>query len=90
MSSPIPSDIAQKIAESIFAGRKIEAIKYHREITGGSLKESKGFIDALEAELRAKEPERFTVAPAGNGCLFFLVAAAAIGGLAYWLVIHSV
>jgi ribosomal protein L7/L12 len=57
----------QNIQAAIFAGRKIEAIKLHRMATGMGLKESKDFIEALQAELRRTEPDRFTAAPA-KGC----------------------
>ncbi len=59
----------EKITDSIIAGRKIEAIKLYREHSGKGLKEAKDFVDALEAELRAKEPEKFTSGPTGKGCL---------------------
>lgn len=41
----------------IFAGQKIEAIKVYKEITGMGLRESKEFIDNLEAQLREENPE---------------------------------
>jgi hypothetical protein len=44
-------------------------------LTGLSLKEAKDFIDALEAELRLTEPERFA-APQAKGCgtaVFYLL-----------------
>jgi ribosomal protein L7/L12 len=50
-----------------FNGRKIDAIKKYRAITREGLKESKDFIEALEVELRASNPEKFTVPPRGKG-----------------------
>jgi ribosomal protein L7/L12 len=60
------NDIDQ-IQAAIFAGNKIQAIKLYRTATGEGLKESKGFIDALEAELRRTDPDKFT-APPLRGC----------------------
>jgi ribosomal protein L7/L12 len=61
------SDV-QQIQAAIFAGDKIGAIRLHREASGMGLKESKDFIEALDAELRRTDPTRFTAAPA-KGCL---------------------
>jgi ribosomal protein L7/L12 len=60
-------DQIAKIQAAIFAGNKIQAIKLHRAATGLGLKESKDFVEALEAELRRTDPTRFT-APVGKGC----------------------
>ena len=46
-----------RLGEMIFAGQKIEAIKVYKEITGMGLRESKEFIDDLEAQLREENPE---------------------------------
>ncbi len=77
----IPADIAQEIAEQLYAGRKIQAIKLYRDRTGQGLKESKEFIESLEAELRTREPNRFVKAQ-GKGCAavlaLLLVATAAL------------
>ena len=69
MSTPMSPEQTKQIAESVYAGRKLDAIKQYREHTGQGLKESKDFIEALERELRAKDPARFTAPPAGKGCL---------------------
>lgn len=56
------------IIASLYAGRKIEAIKRYREVTGHGLRESKDFIDTLEARLREESPDRFqTDSPPGCG-----------------------
>jgi hypothetical protein len=68
VNEPIPPEVAQKIADCLYAGRRIEAIKLYREHTDRGLKESKDFVMALEAELRAREPGKFTAPPAGSGC----------------------
>lgn len=77
------------IQAALFGGQKIEAIKLYRAATGKGLKQSKEFIEALEAELRRAQPDRFT-APARKGC-----GAAALGfvslllsaGVAVWIII---
>jgi hypothetical protein len=68
MPNGLPDDVVDSIRAAIFAGQKIQAIKLHREATGYGLKESKDFIESLEAELRSREPERFTAPPGGKGC----------------------
>src|SRR5215210_1180837 len=73
MGEPNPQEMEQ-IADSLAGGRKIEAIKRYREITGHDLKDSKAFIERLTVELREKDPVRF--APkTGRGCLAALLAA---------------
>src|SRR4051794_32862165 len=49
----------EHFAEEVYAGRKINAIRQLRELSGLDLKESKEVIDGLEAELRAAHPDRF-------------------------------
>jgi hypothetical protein len=66
--STIPNDPNEQIKDDIFNGRKIDAIKKYRAITREGLKESKDFIEALEVELRATSPEKFTVPPGRKGC----------------------
>jgi hypothetical protein len=72
----IDEEREQLIYHALYAGRKIEAIKIHREVTGAGLKESKDFIDALEAQLRVESPQRFS-APPKRGCAAMTVLAAA-------------
>lgn len=72
-SDQIPWD---EIRESLFSGRKIEAIKTYREATGLGLKEAKEFIDQLEAQMRREFPDHFKAA-SGKGCLGVLLV---IGG----------
>ena len=69
MSKPIPPEVAQRITGHVFSGNKIAAIKLYREHTGEGLKESKDFVESLEAELRAREPYRFTRTSEGKGLL---------------------
>jgi ribosomal protein L7/L12 len=66
------------IYEALFAGRKIEAIKLHREATGCGLKDSKDCIDALEAQLRAESPEKFA-RPQKRGCAAMVLLVCGLG-----------
>lgn len=56
------------IIDALYAGRKIEAIKLYRETTGTGLAEAKDFVEKLETELRAKQPDKFKSPPGGKGC----------------------
>lgn len=59
MSNPISPEDLRDIQESIFAGRKIEAIKLYREYSGLGLKDAKDAVEELERKLRAESPGRF-------------------------------
>lgn len=81
MSNEINPEAIQQIANEIFSGRKIQAIKLYREHSGTDLKAAKDFVESMEAELRAKQPGKFTAPPAGKGCLGML-AVLGVGALA--------
>lgn len=86
MSNPLPEDQVARLQEYIFSRRKIEAIKFYRELTGVGLKEAKDEVEQLEASLQNTFPEKFTASAKGKGC----AGAAAIlclsaAGLVYWL-----
>src|SRR5688572_29631231 len=90
MQPQIPEPLAASIRESVFAGRKIEAIKAVREATGLGLKESKDLVEQLEEELRRTSPDKFTAPPSGKGCavrilccLTFLIACAVLASVAH-------
>ena len=89
MSNPILSEAAQQITNYVFAGQKIQAIKLYREHSGTDLKTAKDFVESLEAELRAKEPGKFTALQAGKGCLG-MVAVFGLGTVAFVLVMVTV
>ena len=84
-STPPDSDPAKlaAIETALFAGRKIEAIKHYREMTGLGLKESKEAVEQLEVELRAKVPEKFT-SKAKTGCASVLVMGAGLAAFVLW------
>jgi ribosomal protein L7/L12 len=74
----LTSEQRESIANALYAGQKIAAIKQLRELSGLGLKESKEIIDRLEADLRRAHPEKFTVTrSSGLGCLMVL---ALLGG----------
>jgi len=76
MNIPHPDEKIAALRELLFAGRKIEAIKLYREMTGLGLKEAKEAVEGLESSLRKETPDRFKTPPAKGGCLG---AAAVIG-----------
>jgi ribosomal protein L7/L12 len=47
-----PAQLDEALQALVREGRKIEAIKLHREQTGLGLRESKSYVDALEARSR--------------------------------------
>ncbi len=69
----------KEIADLLYAGRKIQAIKAYREITEAGLKEAKDSVEKLEQQLREEFPEKFAAA-GGSGCLGVVLLAAAIAG----------
>ncbi len=88
MNTPIPDDKSDAIKEMIFRGKKIEAIKLHRQSSGGSLAESKKAIEELEKELRATHLENFGPPVESRGCLGILLALSGfIGLLVLWLAV---
>jgi len=66
MGKPLPPEIARQIADHVFAGNKIAAIKCYREYSGEGLKESRDFVESLAAELRTREPYRFSTETEGT------------------------
>jgi hypothetical protein len=64
----LTSEQRDRIAQAIYAGHKIEAIKELRTVSGLGLKEAKDAVEAMESELRAAHPERFTGTTAKGGC----------------------
>ena len=82
----------RRIVEALRDGRKIDAIKIHREATGAVLKESKEYVESLETRSRSGGEKGPGEQPAfghphvqtsGCGASVFLVLAllAAVAGL---------
>lgn len=65
---PLPDDVIEEIKSALYQGRKIDAIKLYRQVSGQGLKEAKDFVEGLEEELRASDPARFVTRPRGKGC----------------------
>ena len=65
---PLPDDAAESIKSALYQGRKIDAIKLYRQVSGRGLREAKDFVEDLEEELRVSDPARFIAGPRGNGC----------------------
>lgn len=81
------SEQQQQIEQALEQGNKIGAIKLCREATGKDLKEAKDEIDALEAQLRQKNPERFqSAANKGSGCASAIVLCLGFGTAATMLI----
>lgn len=74
------------VADLLFAGRKIDAIKLYREQVkpGAGLKESKEAVEQLEAGLRAQHPERFTAPAQKAGCTAVLAVLAVLAVVLLW------
>ena len=80
-------DIPHELQDMIFAGKKIEAIKYAREKMGWGLKESKERVEQLQSVLYEKFPDRFSSDPSqASGCgakaAVILIAAIALSASA--------
>ncbi|MCE9619200.1 MAG: ribosomal protein L7/L12 [Planctomycetes bacterium] len=92
VNPPTPRELSgdqlSAIKDDLFHGKKIAAIKKHREATGSNLKDAKMFVDQLESELRAASPELFVVQPASAGCGAFIISIfviAAVVMVVLWL-----
>ncbi len=74
------------VAELLFKGEKISAIKLYRDQVkpGAGLKESKEAVEQLEAGLRAQHPEKFT-AKAKSGCAAILAMLAVLVVVLVWM-----
>lgn len=59
--------LKDQVAEAIFAGRQLKAIKIYRDATGQGLQESKEFVEALTQRLRQEYPDRFPLQKSGCG-----------------------
>ncbi|AMV19820.1 ribosomal protein L7/L12 [Planctomyces sp. SH-PL14] len=81
---PLSSELLGRLSDAIFQGRKIDAIKIHREATGMGLRESKEEVEAIAVRLRQSHPEKFALSrpDGGSGCLgavvLFISAAACV------------
>ncbi len=67
MNTPLPEEMLALIKDSLFRGRKIDAIKFYRDCTGAGLADAKAAVERLEAELRAVSPEKFATVTSSRG-----------------------
>lgn len=86
MAEPLSDSQRQEIQTHLFAGRKIQAIKAYREAMGTDLKDAKDAVDAMDIELRAASPEKFT-APSKGGCLPVVVVFVLVPAAAAWILL---
>jgi ribosomal protein L7/L12 len=90
MESPERSKEAMdRISQALLSGRKLEAIKHYRELTGQGLKESKDAIDTIEGSLKKDNPGAFTEKPKSSGPVFAVVLALIVAGIAFSLLSRS-
>jgi hypothetical protein len=70
-----PEHELTEVAEALYRGQKIEAIKFYRERYNVGLKEAKDAVEELESGLRERSPHKFAAPPSRAGCLgVFLLA----------------
>ncbi len=67
----LPSAQRAELEQLLLAGKKIEAIKRHRELTRSGLKEAKDAMDALEATLR---PSSHPLPKSSNAAVWVVLA----------------
>ena len=80
------SQAESEIANLVFAGQKIEAIKRYREVTGQGLKEAKDAVESMTVDLRMREPGKFSSpAVATKGCFGMMAVLLGIASLAVTL-----
>lgn len=90
MDQPQPDHDLTPVAEALFRGQKIEAIKLYRESRRVGLKEAKDAVEELEAGLRERSPEKFANPSSRTGCfacLQFLLATLTIAGMLAVLIV---
>ena len=80
LTSAPESGALSPVADLLFAGQKIQAIKLYREQVqpGAGLAEAKQAVERLEAGLRAQHPEKFTAAAQKSGCAAVLAVFAVL------------
>ena len=81
MAPALTPEQKNELIEVIKTGRKIEAIKMHREVTGQGLKESKEAVEALAKTLAAENPEEYgaLVGSGKSGCASVIVMGLVLG-----------
>ena len=87
LTSAPESGALSPVADLLFAGQKIQAIKLYREQVqpGAGLAEAKQAVERLEAGLRAQHPEKFTAAAQKSGCATVLAVFAVLLIVLVWV-----
>ena len=87
LTSAPESGALSPVADLLFAGQKIQAIKLYREQVqpGAGLAEAKQAVERLEAGLRAQHPEKFTAAAQKSGCAAVLAVFAVLLIVLVWV-----
>ena len=72
---------AELILDAIFQGRKLDAVKRYKTVSGRRLKESKEFVEDLTQRLKTECPEQFQTASSsnGSGCAPVLLVSVLVG-----------
>lgn len=88
MADELTPERLTAISNAIYAGNKIEAIKFYRTATGKDLKDSKDAVEKLAAELEARNPAMFAKQRRQGGSLATTVFWATIAALIVYLVLR--
>jgi hypothetical protein len=75
------------VSNAIYAGNKIEAIKFYRTASGKDLKDSKDAVEKLAAELKGRSPAMFARRRSQSGSLATLVFWGAIAAVIVYVVV---
>jgi ribosomal protein L7/L12 len=75
MTAPIADDKLAEIKAALARGRKIDAIKLYRRITGAGLAEAKAAVETLEGKSGSTSPQESRPPSGGRGCLGVVLAA---------------
>lgn len=79
----LDDNTVDQIKATLYSGQRIAALKLHRKATGLGLVESHEFIDQLDRQLRAAEPDKFVAQPQKPGCFSALLPILFIGAVVY-------
>ena len=90
MTNELTSEQLTAVSNAIYAGHKIEAIKFYRTATGKDLKDSKDAVEKLAMELEAKNPAMFVKQRSQSGSLATPVFWSVIAALIVYAVLRWV
>ena len=87
MANELTPEQLTTVSNAIYAGNKIEAIKFYRTASGKDLKDSKDAVEKLTAELEARNPAMFARQRRQGGSLATLVFWGAIAAVIVYVVV---